>query len=341
MRESAMKKHACLLSIAFSIVFIAGCSPELVFSRGPNAPDSPQIYRMKADGTDEVNITQNAFRNNYPDPSPAGNQVVYVTGAAAGGSAINLYLMPSGGGERTQLTTGAYQNFYPRWGSREYANRIVYSQAGSGGTYRLYIVDTNGASRLLTNPGPDYADKMADIFYSPADGCYKVIFSRMHLPTQRQRLHYINADGTGDARMITKDLQDDEEMPVVSHNGCFVAYRAYRHTADTTFEAVRVMTVDNWQPVSEIKLRIPDQVLVHGIGWSRSDRRLYVAMETSDVTGVEHMEDRAEIFSMTIHGADQKRLTKNKVPDTWPSGIPCSPGFWQFQCALADAITGE
>ena len=53
-KKNVMKKHACLLFIAVSIVFIvlaivliAG-SPELVLTRGPNAPDSPQIYRMKA-----------------------------------------------------------------------------------------------------------------------------------------------------------------------------------------------------------------------------------------------------------------------------------------------------
>ncbi len=64
-------------------------------------------------------------------------------------------------------------------------------------------------------------------------------------------------------------------------------------------------------------------------------------METSDVSDVQFTEERAEIFSMKLNGADQKRLTKNKVPDYWPNGIPCSPGFWRFPCAFADGITGE
>jgi Tol biopolymer transport system component len=336
-----MKKQAGLLFIAFSIAFIAGCSPEIVFTRGHESALTPQIYRMKADGTQETNISQSVFSSAFPDASPAGNTIAFSSGTIAGGSVGNVHLMPVNGGERTQLTAGTFQKAFPRWGLREYGKRIVYSQLGDGGTRRLYIVDTNGAAYVLTNPGPDYADTAADIFYNPADGLYKVIFSRTHLPTQRKRLFFINADGTGEARMITKDIHDDEEMPVVSHNGRFVAYRATRNTADSYFEAVRVMTVNDWQPASEIKLRVPDQINIRGIGWSRSDRRLYVSMETSDVTDVQYTEERAEIFSMTLHGADQKRLTKNKVPDYWPNGVPCSPGFWQFQCALADAITGE
>jgi hypothetical protein len=330
-----------LLAAIVCVVSITGCSPEVVFTRGHDAALTAQIYKMKADGTQEVNITQNAFVSAFPDVSPAGDRIAFSAGAAEGDAFGNVYLMPVSGGQRTQLTAGAFQKAVPRWGLRDYGNRIVYSQFGDGGTRRLYIVDTSGAAYLLTNPGPDYADTSADIFYNPADGLYKVIFSRTHLPTQRKRLFYINADGTGGAHMVSKDIHDDEEMPVVSRNGRFVAYRASRNTADTFFEAIRVMTVNDWQRVSEVMLRVPDQINIRGIGWSRGDRRLYVSMETSDVTGVQFTEERAEIFSMTVHGADQKRLTKNKVPDTWPNGVPCSPGFWQFQCGLIDAMTGE
>ncbi len=66
--------------------------------------------------------------------------------------------------------------------------------------------------------------------------------------------------------MMTKDIHDNEDMPVVSHDGRLVAYRAYRFSADTSFEAIRIMMVDNWRPVSEIKLQITDQSNTRGIG---------------------------------------------------------------------------
>jgi Tol biopolymer transport system component len=335
-----MKKQGMLFIIAFSIVLLSGCA-ELVFTHGYGASSTPQIYRMRADGTQQTNISQNNFDSAFPDVSPAGDRIVFCSHEDPAEAFTNVYLMPINGGERSPLTAGSFQKYFPRWGLNGYADRIVFSQAGADGASRLYITNSIGASQILTNAGPDFSDTSADIFYSPGDGRYKVIFSRTHVATQHKRLFYVNADGTGEARMITKDIHDDEEMPVVSHNGRLVAYRASRITADTLFEAVRVMTVNDWQPVSEIRLRIPDQVNIRGIGWSRSDRRLYVSMETSDVTGVQYSHDRAEIFSMTLNGSDQRRLTNNQAADFWPNGIPCNPGFWQFHCAIADTITGE
>jgi len=335
-----MKRKSLLLFVIFCLVLFTGCA-ELVFVRGHESSITPQIYRMRADGTQEVNVTQSVYSSSFPDVSPDGATIAFSSGTIAGGSVDNVYLIPVNGGERTQLSTGIYQKFCPRWGLNEYGNRIVYTQLGPAGVNRLYIVDTNGAAQLLTNPGPDYSDTTADIYYSVRDSRYKVIFSRTHVTTNRKRLFFINADGTGEAGMMTKDIHDDEDLPVVSHDGRLVAYRASRFSADTVFEAVRIMTVDDWRLVSEIKLRIPDQINIRGIGWSRSDRRLYVSIETSDVTGIQFTEERAEIFSMKLDGSDHKRLTNNKVPDYWPNGIPCRPGFWQFLCAFADGITGE
>ena len=95
----------------------------------------------------------------------------------------------------------------------------------------------------------------------------------------------INADGTGDPTMVTKDLRDNEEMPVVSHNGRYLAYRAFTFEGGAFFEAVRVMSIGDWRRIHEYRLPIPDLMLIKGIGWSRSDRKLYVAMESSEVSG--------------------------------------------------------
>ena len=112
-----MKKQVCLVFIAFSIVFIAGCSPELVFTRGHESALTPQIYRMKADGTQETNISQSVFSSAFPDVSPAGNTIAFSSGTIAGGSVGNVYLMPVNGGERSQLTTGAFQRLSRDGGS--------------------------------------------------------------------------------------------------------------------------------------------------------------------------------------------------------------------------------
>ena len=45
-----MKKQVCLVFIAFSIVFITGCPPEFVFTRGHESALTPQICRMCKSG---------------------------------------------------------------------------------------------------------------------------------------------------------------------------------------------------------------------------------------------------------------------------------------------------
>jgi hypothetical protein len=100
------------------------------------------------------------------------------------------------------------------------------------------------------------------------------------------------------------------------------------------------MTVDDWQPVKEIKLTSPAQINIRGIGWSRSGRRLYVSIEASDVQGVTYTEERAEIFSVKMDGTGQKRLTTNKIVDYWPNGVPCAL-FFQPLCSIIDWFSGQ
>lgn len=328
------------LLVAFGAVALSGCA-ELVFVHGHDSRSViPQVYKMQADGTGQANLSQTESFSSFPDPSADGARIAFTSGTGIGAAAVNIYLMPASGGERSQLTAGAFQNWTPRWGLNEYANRIVYSATGASGTDKLYIVNTAGAAHLLTNPGPDFSDRFPDIYYSLAHNKYRIIFSRQHVTAGRARLFTIDADGTGEAEMVTKDRDDNEDMPVVSHDGRFVAYKAIPIMPDTFMEAVRVMSVDNWQRVSEFRLPVPNLINIAGIGWSRSDRRLYVAMESSEVTDVQFTEERREIFSMRPDGSDQRRLTNNKVPDSWPNGMPCRPR-WRFLCSIFDSVSGE
>lgn len=327
-----------VLLIACGAIALSGCT-RLVFVRGHDFVN-PQLYTMRADGTEQLNLSQTEFNSSFPDVSSDGSTVAFSSGVIAGGAVNNVYLMPVSGGARAQLTTGAFQKWVPRWGLREYADRIVYSESGTTGTRSLHIVSTDGAAQLLTNSGTDFSDTYADIYYSALDGKYKVIFSHLNVLTGRSRLFTINVDGSNQPEQLTKDIHDDEDMPVVSHDGRMVAYRAYSYSSDTPFEAIRVISIDNWQRVSEFRLPIPRLINVRGIGWSRSDRKLYVSMEISDITDVHFTEERAEVFAMRPDGSGLIRLTYNKVPDYWPNGIPCK-SWWGFVCTVIDVFTGE
>ncbi len=332
-----MKKIALSLIWA-GCLFTCGCA-QLVFVRGHEGFEVPQIYRMTAYGAEEVNMTQSNFHSSLPDASPDGTTLVFTSeDDTPPGVSENIYLMSVNDGERSPLTAGAFQKFFPRWGLKGYSDQIVFSQIRSNFTFQLYLVSTGGWVRMLTDPPHDVSDVGGDIYFSQREGTYRVVFVRKYpYPKPGSDLFSIRVDGTG-IEQITNSSEVDEEQPVVSPDGRFLAYRA-RHTVATA-DNIRILSVDDWEPVREIKLASPAQINIRGIGWSRSGRRLYVSIEASDVQGVTYTEERAEIFSVKVDGTGQKRLTNNKTVDYWPNGIPCHP-LWRPLCAVIDWFSGQ
>jgi Tol biopolymer transport system component len=332
-----MMKKMALSLISAGCLFTCGCA-QLVFVRGLEVFEVPQIYKMTAYGTEVINITQNNFNSTGPDVSPDGATLAFSSGNIEGGAAVNLYLMNVNGGERSQLTAGAFQDFLPRWGLRGYSDQIVFSQVRPNFTRRLYLVSTTGWERMLTDPPHDVSDVGGDIYFSQREGTYRVVFARRYpYPKPGSDLFSVRVDGTG-IEQITNTPEVDEDQPAVSPDGRLLAYRAMHMAAIA--DNIRISTVDDWQPVREIKLASPAQINIRGIGWSRSGRRLYVSIEASDVQGVTYTEERAEIFSVKVDGTGQKRLTNNKTVDYWPNGIPCH-FLWRPLCGVIDWFSGQ
>ena len=333
-----MIKKIALSLVSAGCLFTWGCA-QLVFVRGHEGFEVPQIYKMTAYGTDEINMTQSNFHSSLPDVSPDGTTLAFASeDDSPPGASENIYLMSVDGGERSQLTVGVFQKFFPRWGLKGYSDQIVFSQIRSNFTFRLYLVSTDGGMRMLTDPAQDVSDVGGDIYFSQREETYRVVFVRKYpYPKPGSDLFSIRVDGTG-IEQITNTPEVDEDQPVVSLDGRLLAYRAM-HTVATA-DNIRILTVDNWQPVREIKLASPAQINIRGIGWSRSGNRLYVSIEASDVLGVAYTEERAEIFSVKVDGTGQKRLTNNKTVDYWPNGIPCHP-LWRPLCSIIDWFSGQ
>jgi Tol biopolymer transport system component len=333
-----MMKKIALSLISAGCLFTCGCA-QLVFVRGHEAFEVPQIYKMTAYGTEVVNITQNDFHNSVPDVSPDGTTLAFSSeDDMPPGVAENIYLMSVNGGERSPLTSGAFQKFVPRWGMMAYSDQIVFSSVRSNFTRQLYLVSTSGWLRLLTNPVHDVSDVGGDIYFSQREETYRVVFVRKYpYPKPGSDLFSIRVDGTG-IEQITNTPEVDEDQPVVSPDGRLLAYRAMHMVAAA--DNIRILALDDWQPIREIKLASPAQINIRGIGWSRSGRRLYVSIEASDVQGVTYTEERAEIFSVKVDGTGQKRLTNNKTVDYWPNGIPCGL-FWRPLCAVIDWFSSQ
>ena len=59
--------------------YFSGDGSRLIFQSKRGTRECDQIYTMKADGSDLVRLTNNAFNDLYPVPSPNGKQIVFQT----------------------------------------------------------------------------------------------------------------------------------------------------------------------------------------------------------------------------------------------------------------------
>jgi hypothetical protein len=80
------------------------------------------------------------------------------------------------------------------------------------------------------------------------------------------------------------------------------------------------MSVGSWTLVNEIAMQPPAAKAIRGLGFSCDDKRLFVSVESSDVSGT-YQPYKFELFSIKIDGTDQTRVTENGVGDYWPSVI--------------------
>jgi TolB protein len=88
-----------------------------------------EIMTMRADGSDVVNLTRNAWFDGWPAWSPDGRRIVFSSNR---GDLFKLYVMNADGSEPRQITDGGHSDVRPQWSSdgasvifnREHDSRI-------------------------------------------------------------------------------------------------------------------------------------------------------------------------------------------------------------------------
>jgi len=122
----------------------------ILYSGVPRGQSTHQIFRMRADGTDPVQLTSDpTSEHNWPRPSPDGSKILFYK--AVPGSTVtdidtnNLWVMDAdGSNERLLLADGAHG--WTRQGHVEWSpdgTRLIMSAGGSS-TTDLYVTDPEG-----------------------------------------------------------------------------------------------------------------------------------------------------------------------------------------------------
>jgi Tol biopolymer transport system component len=312
-------KRGLFLIFLVILLFTSGCAQRILFERG-NGVTEAQIYRMRITGEAETNISNNLFVDSSPNVCPDGKTIVFSSSRDVSGStrvtdvyrsSKDIYIMDVNGRNVRQLTSGRGRARNPKCSPQG----LVAFAAPVHGFDRIWTVKTDGTGlREVTNPGANEKDVECDFY----DDGRRIVFVRADEPTGRGELYSTYFDGSQPVYRITNTPDISENFPVVSHDGRLLAYVAC--SPETGRTTIRLINVGSWTPINEIVMQPPAVKVIRGLGFSCDDKRLYVAVESSDVAGT-YQPNRFELFSIRTDGGDQERITENGVGDYWPSAI--------------------
>ena len=303
-----MKK--IVVSLLFvMLLLIGGCGANLVFVSDRDGRD--QIYSMASSGFNQRNLSNNSFHDHFPDISPDATKLVFSSLRTPPGE--NIYIMDLDGQNVQPLTTGTGQRTRPRWAPN---GLIAFAYPSYAQGARIWTIRSDGSGlAAVTNPGPNESDDNGHDFY---DAGRMIVFSRYDGTTQKRDLYAAKSDGTGTSQRVTNTSDVSEVLPVISHNGRLLAYRAFHH--GTGRDAIRIVSTGNWALVREITLQPPADINISGLSFQGDDSGLYVSVQASDIPDM-NVGKRQDIFSIGIDGQNQQRLTNNDWGDTTPVAI--------------------
>ncbi len=252
---------------------------------------SPDIFTMNANGTSQVNITNNPGIDNNPAWSPDGTKIAFESNRAG---AFDIYVMNADGSNPLRLTF-TVENRNPSWSPD--GTKIAFESTRDGTTDEIYVMsaDGTGQTRLTNNSASDF-----DSSWSP-DGT-KIAF--VSLRDGGFEIYVMNSDGTGQTRLTNNTAT--EARPDFSPDGTKIVFD---RAVNSLFQ-IFVMNVNGTGQAQ----------LTSAAGWNLSPD---FSPDGTKITFGSTRDGNNEIYTMDTDGSNQVRLTNNTpVSDTVPNWQP-------------------
>jgi TolB protein len=242
---------------------------------------NPEIYTMDADGSNQINLTNNPASDQQPAWSPDGSQIAF-TSSRDGNSEI--YVMDADGSNVVRLTNNPAVDIEPAWSPD--SSQIAFTSIRDG-DFEIYVMDADGSNvvRLTNNPDTDAApewspDSSQIAFISIRDGDFEI--------------YVMDADGSNQINLTNNPAFDG--APEWSPDSSQIAFDSDR---DGNSE-IYVMDADGSNVVRLTNNPAHDQQPA----WSPDDSKIaFASGRDGDIF--------LEIYTMNTDGSDVARLTNS------------------------------
>jgi TolB protein len=299
------------LAVAVGLVVPAGAafpgaSGKIAFTRSGGGADS-EIYTMDPDGTDMVNLTDDAVAEEGASWSPDGSKIAFTKDAGAPGNQV--WLMDADGSSPANLTTHSQSHAAAHCG-----DKVAFTSNQSGG-YHIWVINADGTSPTQLTFGGG-TNSQADWRYD----CAKIAF--MSNRDGDQEIFVMNANGSAQTQLTFNTVHDSN--PNWSPDGSMITFDSVRDAdAGGTYE-VYAMNADGSAPT---RLTTSDGDN-NDPAWSPDCRSIAFASARDGDT---------EIYTMNPDGSGQTNVTDSPATN---EGAPNWQPIAAFSATCAVAVGG-
>ena len=197
-------------------ILLAGCvTPNRIAFANP-ADGDYELFTMNEDGSDVIQLTNNAFTDTFPSWSPDGKQLVFQSSRTG---VQGLYLINADGTNERPLLVDSNANQDPVFAPD--GRGIYFDSNRNSGSLDIFYLDLSTSSLTqLTNTAGAY-DNYSPSVSPGSDYIYMVTTSLGNDDIAR-----MNFDGSGFSMIVTDSFTDTE--PSVAPDGSYFVFTADR-----------------------------------------------------------------------------------------------------------------
>lgn len=180
------------------------------------------IYVMNADGSEQINLTNNRAKDLTPAWAPDGTKIAFSSDRSGSN---NIYVMNADGSQEMRLTYNSEDDILPVWSpdGKQIAFNLSYP-----GNYEIYAMNADGSGQT----------RLTDNGYLPVWSPDSTKIAFMSSRDEDNEIYAMNADGSEQTRLTNSNAKDSD--PVWSPDGTKIAFLSRR----AGNEEIYVMSAD-------------------------------------------------------------------------------------------------